>query len=247
MTTKRITRRVRATDKEDATLPLPLHFRVRPDTMKALKEAQAISGRTLSGECEAQLNRALVETNVALWPLMQLLSDILGKIPEFSKATRWADNYVLFDRAFNAITTMLEMLRPPGPIRQDATDDEKQQWRNLVLNSLFQIGQADASVPPKDQTREQRRLLKRKEDLEATGLGPVLARWAEAARKTTAQEFPTVPQAMDLWRLTRLLMAPPATMSGQSGMILNAEVMRKDPATGKLVPVSELEKKGAKK
>src|SRR3974390_40252 len=140
MTTKRITRRVRATDKEDATLPLPLHFRVRPDTMKALKEAQAISGRTLSGECEAQLNRALVETNVALWPLMQLLSDILGKIPEFSKATRWADNYVLFDRAFNAITTMLEMLRPPGPIRQDATDDEKQQWRNLVLNSLFQIG-----------------------------------------------------------------------------------------------------------
>ena len=120
-----------------------MHFRVRPETLRAVKEAAAASGRTVSGECEAQLNRALVDTGTALWPILQLLSDVLAKIPEFSKAARWAGNPVLFDRASNVIGTVLEMLRPPGSIRRDATDDERQQWRSIVLSYLIQIRQAE--------------------------------------------------------------------------------------------------------
>jgi hypothetical protein len=156
---------------------------------------------------------------------LQLLSDVLAKIPEFSKAARWADNPVLFDRAFNVISTVLEMLRPPGSIRRDATDDERQQWRNIVLSYLIQIRQADPSVPPTKQTREQRRLVKRKEDLGAIGLEPTLQQWVEAAQKTTTQEFPSVPDAVQLWRVTRVLMAPPTTLSGTGSLSVNAEVI----------------------
>ena len=210
-----------------------MHFRVRPETLRAVKEAAAASGRTVSGECEAQLNRALVDTSTALWPILQLLSDVLAKIPEFSKAARWADNPVLFDRAFNVIGTVLEMLRPAGSIRRDATDDERQQWRSIVLSYLIQIRQADPSVPLAKQTREQRRLVKRKEDLGAIGLEPILQQWFEAAHKTITNEFPSVPDAVQLWQVTKLLMAPPVTLSGKGSLSVNAEVIRAKKETKK--------------
>ena len=67
-------------------------------------------------------------------------------------------------------------------------------------------------MPLAKQTREQRRLLKEKRIAARSEIfDPILQQWFEAAHKTTTQEFPSVPDAVQLWQVTRLLMAPPVT------------------------------------
>ena len=115
-----------------------MHFRVQPLTLKAVKDAAKTSGRTVSAECEAQLQRALFGMGGGLWPILQVVSDNLNRLTEL-KGRAWADDPILFDRAFNAIVAMLEMCRPPGSIHRGATDNELQADRNVMYNSLIRI------------------------------------------------------------------------------------------------------------
>ena len=217
-----------------------MHFRVQPLTLKAVKDAAKTSGRTVSAECEAQLQRALFGMGGGLWPILQVVSDNLNKLTEL-KGRAWADDPILFDRAFNAIVAMLEMCRPPGSIHRGATDNELQADRNVMYNSLIRIYEVNTSAPLARLSPEQRHLVKLKEQLGAIGAEPVLRRFAALAHKASTTESPTTTDAKELWRITRMLLAEPAVLSAAGSMTVDVAVMRRGP-DGKLVPVEENKK-----
>jgi hypothetical protein len=195
-----------------------MHFRIQPLTLKAVKEAAKASGRTVSAECEAQLQRALFGMRGGLYPILQIVSDNLNKIIEL-KAGRWVDDPALFDRAFKAIVAMLEMCRPPGSISHEATDAEIQQARNLMLNYFIQIHGADSSARFASLTLEQRRLIKLKEELGAVGAEPLLRRFAVLVHKASTTEPPTKAETEELWRLLRVFNFRPAALTTLSPVI----------------------------
>ena len=57
-----------------------MHLRVLRRHRGQLRKPQRPLAARCRGECEAQLNRALVDTGTALWPILQLLSDVLAKL-----------------------------------------------------------------------------------------------------------------------------------------------------------------------
>jgi hypothetical protein len=216
-----------------------MHFRVQPLTLKAVKDAAKASGRTVSAECEAQLQRALFGMGGGLWPILQIVSDNLNKLTEL-KGRAWAEDPILFDRAFNAIVAMLEMCRPPRSIHRDATDNELQADRNVMLNSILRIYEVDTSVPLARLSPEQRHLVKLKEQLGAIGAEPVLRRFAALVHKASTMESPTATDAKELWHITRMLIAEPAVLSAAGSMTIDVAVMTGP--DGKQVPVEETEK-----
>jgi hypothetical protein len=195
-----------------------MHFRIQPLTLKAVKEAAKASGRTVSAECEAQLQRGLFGMRGGLYPILQIVSDNLNKIVAL-KGGRWADDPALFDRAFNAIVAMLEMCRPSASISHEATDAEIQQARNLMLNSFIQIYGADSSARFASLSLEQRRLVKLKEELGAIGAEPLLRRFAVLVQKASTTESPTEADAEELWRLLRVFAVSAASLSSSSPVI----------------------------
>jgi hypothetical protein len=217
-----------------------MNFRIQPLTRRAVEDAAKASGRTVSAECEAQLQRALFGMGGGLWPILQIVSDNLNKIAEL-KERAWADDPILFDRAFNAIVAMLEMCRPSGSIHRDATENELQADRNVMLNAILRIYEVNTSAPLGRLSPEQRHLVKLKEQLGAIGAEPVLRRFGALAHKASTTESPAATDAKELWRITRLLLAEPAILSAAGSMTVDVTVMRRGP-DGKLAPVEENKK-----
>jgi hypothetical protein len=195
-----------------------MHFRVQPLTLKAVEDAAKASGRTVSAECEAQLQRALFGMCGGLYPILQIVSDNLNKIVEL-KTGRWADNPALFDRAFNAIVAMIEMCRPSGSIFREATDAEIQQARNLMLNSFIQIHGADSSARFASLNLEQRRLVKLKDEMGAIGAEPLLRRFAMLVQKASTTESPTEADTEEMWRLLRVFKSSAESLTISSPVI----------------------------
>jgi hypothetical protein len=186
-----------------------MNIRVQPLTKQELKRAAKASGRTMSAEAESQLHRALFEMSGPLWPMLKAISAALNSVStEFGKATRWAEDPALFDRAAAMINAALEMFRPQGSVCRDATDDERQQVGAVMLDLLDNLSKADPSVPLAKQSLEQRRLVKLKEDLGTVGADRVLQQqFNELARKVRTIENPMHADAAKLWQVTRLLMS----------------------------------------
>ena len=204
-----------------------MNIRVQPLTKQELKRAAKASGRTMSAEAEFQLHRALFEMSGPLWPILKAVSAALNSVStELGKATRWAEDPALFDRAAAMINAALEMFRPQGSVRRDATDDERHQVRTVMIDLLDKLSKADPSVPLAKQSLEQRRLVKLKEDLGTVGAEPVLQQFTELALKTRTVEKPLWADAERLWQATRLLMeargcpgkASSAMMTRRSGL-----------------------------
>ena len=215
----------RATDQKTEIL----NIRVQPLTKEQLIKAAEASGRTMSAEAEFQLHRALFEMRAPLWPILKTICAALGEDPELRKNPRWAEDPVLYDRAVNMFNAVLEVCRPQGSERRTDAEQERDLAVAYALDLLNSINNVDASIPFRKQTTDQRALLKAAQELEYVGAGSV------------------VNNAANLWQAARRLMATPGVIAAAVNMIANAEVMRKDPATGNLVPVSELEKKETKK
>jgi hypothetical protein len=203
-----------------------MHFRVMPLTLKAVKQAAAASGRTMSAECEFQLQRALFEMGAPLYGILKRVCEALGNDPELSKSNRWAEDPELFNRAVNMFNAALEIFRPVGSKRREATDQEKDLAAAYVLNHLNTVAKADESVPLARQSQEQRGLLKSKEELRAVGAEDVIRNAAE------------------IWRQTQRLMAAPVKLSAEGKFIIDdskVHVMRTGP-DDKLVPKEENKK-----
>jgi hypothetical protein len=218
-------KRAQQTDQKTAIL----NIRVQPLTKEQLQKAAAASGRTVSAEAEFQLHRALFEMRAPLWPILKTICAALAEDPELKKNARWAEDPALYDRAVNMFNAVLEVCRPQGSVPRRDTQQEKDLAVAYALDLLNSIKNADASVPLKKQTPDQRALLKAAQELQHVGAGAL------------------VNCAANLWQATQRLMATPGVFAATANMIANAKVMRKDPVTGNLVPVSELEKKETKK
>jgi hypothetical protein len=188
-------------------------------------------------ECEPHAARPLKRRSTAS---RDVLVDNLNKIAEL-KERAWADDPILFDRAFNAIVAMLEMCRPSGSIHRDALDNELQTDRNLMLSSILRIYEVNTSAPLARLSPEQRHLVKLKEQLGAIGAEPILQRFAALVHKASTTESPTATDAKELWRITRMLLVEPAVLSAAGSMTIDVAVMPRGP-DGKLVPAEENKK-----
>jgi hypothetical protein len=187
-----------------------MHFRVMPLTLKAVKKAAAASGRTVSAECEHQLQRSLFEMGAPLYPILKRVCEALGNDPELSKSQRWAKDPELFNRALNMFNAALEMFRPVGSKRREATEQEKDLATAYVLDHLTEVAKVDESIPLTRQSQEQRSLLKSKEELRASGVEDVIR------------------NAAAIWRTTQRLMVAPVKLSAEGRLIIDVTRVPKE-------------------
>jgi hypothetical protein len=161
-----------------------MNFRITPSTRQLLEQAAEASGRTISSECEHQLQRALSDIGTgpshALMTVIGRTIDDLVRMRERGakhKASRWWDDPYTFDLAAHAVAAAFEMFRPKGtPSKSDGRQGEF-----AIEATLREIQLADLSVPFDQMTPHQRWLVLLKRDL-----GPLADRpavWGESAEQ----------------------------------------------------------------
>ena len=148
-----------------------MNFRIRPDTKALLKRTAQDHGRTVSAECEYQLQRALVEMGTG--PTHALLAMVGSAVDRLIRRTtahpnRWTRDPFQFDAVVEAITAALRLFRPEGPVAQglDArTEFDRSQGRAALFELLAEVAAVDPLAPVGRQSTEQRRLGIMKQDL----------------------------------------------------------------------------------
>jgi hypothetical protein len=184
-----------------------INFRIRPSTKSLLKRAAQEHGRTVSAECEYQLQRALVEMGTG--PTHALLAVVGSAVDglirrKMAPPDRWARDPRQFDSVVEAITSALRLFRPEGPEAQPdcRTELDKFQGRAAVFELLGEIAAADPFAPFGRQSPEQRRLGVLKQDLGELIGRPALERLigltAKAANNPDDAEES---DARELWKL----------------------------------------------
>ena len=186
-----------------------INFRIRPSTKALLKRAAHDHGRTVSAECEYQLQRALVVMGTG--PTHALLAVVGSAVDTLIRRKKappnlWARDPLQFDFVVEAITSALRLFRPQGPEGQRADrsteSDQSQQGRAALFELLAEIAAADPFVPLGQQSREQRRLRVMKQDLGELIGRPALERLigltAKAANNPDDIE---ANDARELWKL----------------------------------------------
>lgn len=152
-----------------------INFRIRELTRALLARAAARSGRTLSGEAEHQLRRALVDLSTPTPGIMAAIAraiDLLAQAqpPVGAGRTKWWNDPRQFDRVAKLVSASLEMLRPGPPPPESAEGSDE--WPDAPFQTmLLEIQSVDASIPFAEQTPHQRQLVRLKADL-----GPLVDR-----------------------------------------------------------------------
>ena len=150
-----------------------INFRITPETKRLLEQAARAHGRTLSSECELQLQRSLSSPENsqthAIMTLIGLAIDAVTNIQTLDKLAagrkhkpvQWWNDPYLYVQVEQMVIAALGVLRPRGPL---PNIDPRQ--RDFVLNALVrEIQVADPSVPFEKQTPHQRRINRLKQDL----------------------------------------------------------------------------------
>src|SRR5271166_2300378 len=141
-----------------------INFRIRPGTKALLKRAAKDHGRTVSAECEYQLQRALVEMGTGpTHALLAVVGSAVDRLIRRKTASpeRWARDPRQFDSVVEAITSALRLFRPEAPEAQRPdcrTELDQSQGRAAVFELLGEIAAADPFAPLGQQSPEQRRL-----------------------------------------------------------------------------------------
>jgi hypothetical protein len=167
-----------------------MNFRITPSTRQLLERAAEASGRTISSECEHQLQRALSDIGAgpshALMAVIGRTIDDLVRMRERGaklKASRWWDDPYTFDLAARAVTAAFEMFRPKGK----PSESDGRQGEFAIEATLREIQLVDLSIPFDQLTPHQRWLALLKRDL-----GPLADRptvwWAESAPHARVRE-----------------------------------------------------------
>jgi hypothetical protein len=184
-----------------------MNFRIRPDTKTLLKRAAQAHGRTVSAECEYQLQCALFDMGTG--PTHALLAVVGSAVDRLIRRTtappnRWTRDPVQFDAVVEAITGALRLFRPEGPVAQGpdhSTQSDRLQGRAAIFELLAEIAAVDPLAPLSRQTAEQRRLGIMKQDLgELIGqpaLQQLILLTAKAAKNPDQVEEK---DARDLWK-----------------------------------------------
>jgi hypothetical protein len=160
-----------------------LNARITPSTRKLLEQAASRSGRTVSAECEYQLQRALVTWGEgpthavmatigrSIDTLMRMRVEGEGKTAQWRKnqKARWWNDPYLYTQAAQAAAAMFEAFRPAGAppeTFQEILDaGGRRQGRFIVETTLREIQLADFSIPFEKQQPYQRWLTTLKRDL----------------------------------------------------------------------------------
>ncbi len=192
----------------DAQKSEVMNFRIRPSTKALLKRAAEDHGRTVSAECEYQLQRALVEMGTG--PTHALLAVVGSAVDRLIRrktapADRWTRDPFQFDSVVEAITGALRLFRPEGPLAQgpdSSTELGQSQGRGALFELLAEIAAVDPFAPLDQQSPEQRRLGMIKRDLGELIGRPALDRLmgltAKAAKNPDDVEEN---DARELWKL----------------------------------------------
>ena len=123
-----------------------INFRIRPSTKALLKRAAHDHGRTVSAECEYQLQRALVEMGTG--PTHALLAVVGSAVDTLIRRKKappnlWARDPLQFDFVVEAITSALRLFRPQGPEGQRA--DRSTEFGSIAAGAgcAFRIARGD--------------------------------------------------------------------------------------------------------
>jgi hypothetical protein len=147
-----------------------LNIRVKPLTKRALVDAAKKRGRTLSAECEFQLQRALFEMG---GPTRSVINAVASAIDELirrrtSTPGRWVEDSNLFDVVLRALVAALEMFRPEASTTQVLPERpalDAAQGRAVLLELLAEIAALPPDAPLEKLSSRQRALSLMKEDL----------------------------------------------------------------------------------
>ncbi len=185
-----------------------MNFRIRPDTKTLLKQAAEEHGRTVSAECEHQLQRALVEMGTGpTHALLAVVGSAVDRLIRRKSAppNRWTRDPFQFDSVVEAITGALRLFRPEGPVAQGpdrSTELNQSQGRAAICELLAEIAAVDAFASIDQQSSERRRLGIIRQDLGELIGRPALERLigltAKAAKNPDDVEEN---DARELWKL----------------------------------------------
>jgi hypothetical protein len=190
-----------------------INFRITPGTRRLLERAAEASGRTVSSECEYQLQRALSVMGTS--PTYAVMATIGRAINDLAEArdllTRaklrgpwWLDPHT-FALAEKAVLAAFRMLRPPGA--QDQVDDGRQ-GEFAIETVLREIQTVDPAMPFSQMTEHQRWLLLLKQDLGL--LANRAAVWGESAEQVRERHKRVLPILRELIPLS---LRPPGDLT----------------------------------
>jgi len=131
-----------------------LSTRIREDTRKALEEAAAVSGRSLSQEIEYRIRRSFDNDRIISekfgsrqnYALLRLLASLFDHAPNEHRS--WLHDPDNFNHVCDSIARILLALNPSAV----GAPDERDQFFGLLNASAIadELGAADATMPPDD-------------------------------------------------------------------------------------------------
>jgi hypothetical protein len=191
-----------------------MNFRITPQTKRLLAKAATESGRTVSSECEHQLQRALSDIGTGpTYALMMTIGkaiDSLIILGSADGAGRWWSDPYLFDQAAGVVTAAFEMFRPKGELlRRD--DVGSRQGEFLIKSTLRELQLVDESVPFDKQSPHQRWLTRLKQELGTIVNIPVI--WDMTAEQAKELHERSREVLRELIPLSRKAAATPQAMT----------------------------------
>jgi hypothetical protein len=146
----------------------PITFRVTAETRNLLEQAATAHGRSLSGECEWQLQRALSawensKTHAFMTVIGQAIDGVAAIVDgePGPRAVKWWDDPYLYGQAEQVTVAAFRMFKPRG-----TTPDIDPRQGDFVLGAgVHELQTIDEGTPFEKQTLHQRRLKRLKHDL----------------------------------------------------------------------------------
>lgn len=155
-----------------------LSTRITSDLRQSLEDAAATSGRSLSSEIEHRLRRSFDDDRVIdqlggqqLYAILRTVAAVMsmagtGFMSELDRrsdpAAEWLNDPDGYDRAFWAVVTVLDAMRPPGALSEDeywSSQRYGKGFANLVLNEVAEAPPVLAT--PQDQLSNTQRTIRR--------------------------------------------------------------------------------------
>jgi TraY domain len=194
-----------------------INFRITPGTKRLLNDAAKRSGRSLSSECEVQLQRALDHMGDSqTYAVMMVIGKTIGSLerirnPNASKRgkERWWNDAFLFDQARQVVLAAFGFFQPP--VADFPKDENARKGKFWLEATLREIQLADPSIPIKKQTPHQRWLNLLKRDLGSLVDRPAV--WGLDADSAREQRERATPILEELIPLSRKNAQTPKAMS----------------------------------
>ena len=185
-----------------------MNFRITPATKRLLKQAAEASGRTMSAECEFQLQRALSLMGTGrTFALMMMIGGTIDRLVRMradDADARWWNDPFLFDQAAKAVNSIFGMLRPKGELPQgedifEAGGPRKGEF--AIEATMREVQLVDPTIPFADQTPHQRWLILLKRELGPLADTAVI--WGTTAEQARKEHKLFRKLAPELMRLSR--------------------------------------------